>query len=231
MKKYEVVFMDLDHTIWDFERNANETLVELFKEYRVGEEKGVDDKEFIRVFHRENDRLWEKYDRKEIGRKEIREQRFKNILTEVNPGLLHLSDEIAHNFLSRCPEKTQLFPHAVEVLESLYQKYKLVVITNGFDEIQYKKLANSKIDHFFDEVVTSERAGYRKPEKEIFHFALQLSKVREDEAIMVGDNLIADIRGANAVNIDSVFFNPGKVQHKEKVAYEIHGLKELLDIL
>ncbi|MDH5599425.1 MAG: hypothetical protein OEY34_09880, partial [Cyclobacteriaceae bacterium] len=125
MKKYEVVFMDLDHTIWDFERNANETLMELFEEYRVGEDKGLEDKEFIRIFHRENDRLWEKYDRKEIGRKEIREQRFKNILTEVNPGLLHLSDEMAHTFLNRCPEKTQLFPHAVEVLESLYQKYKL----------------------------------------------------------------------------------------------------------
>src|SRR5437879_5871177 len=107
----------------------------------------------------------------------------------------------------------------------------MAIVTNGFDEIQSTKLSSSGIDHYFQSIITSARAGHKKPAKEIFEFALSESNVSAHEAIMIGDNLLTDIAGAVNAKIDTVFFNPNKIQHQTDVSYEIKTLTELMNFL
>lgn len=122
-------------------------------------------------------------------------------------------------------------PHAVETLQYLSERYDLTVVTNGFEEIQHTKLSCSNLLHFFDHVVTSQKAGYKKPAREIFEYALKSNDIHATEAMMVGDNLVTDIGGAKNASIDVTFFNPFETEHAQTVHYEIKSLKELCDIL
>jgi putative hydrolase of the HAD superfamily len=117
------------------------------------------------------------------------------------------------------------------VLEYLFAKYPLYIITNGFEEIQSTKLQSSGITHYFKGVVTSARAGSKKPQKEIFEFALRENGFACSDSIMIGDNLLTDIAGARKASVDTVYYNPYKLQHEELVTYEISSLKELTSIL
>jgi putative hydrolase of the HAD superfamily len=107
----------------------------------------------------------------------------------------------------------------------------MTIVTNGFEEIQYTKMESAGITSYFKNVVTSARAGHKKPAKEIFEFALSEAGFGPHEAVMIGDNLLTDIGGAHNASVDTVFFNPNKINHEEKPRYEIHDLKQLMDIL
>lgn len=122
-------------------------------------------------------------------------------------------------------------PNALEVLEYLHTRYPITIVTNGFEEIQSTKINSSGLTSYFRNVVTSARAGHKKPAKEIFDFALAETGFQPHEAIMIGDNLITDIGGAHNASVDTVFFNPNKMSHEEKPRYEIHDLKQLMEIL
>jgi putative hydrolase of the HAD superfamily len=122
-------------------------------------------------------------------------------------------------------------PHAREVLDYLVQHYRLTIVTNGFEDIQHQKVSAGNLENYFDHVVTSQKAGHKKPSREIFECALNLSGIKNHEAIMIGDNLITDIGGARNASIDAVFFNSEKVTHSELTDHEIHSLHELHTIL
>jgi putative hydrolase of the HAD superfamily len=123
-------------------------------------------------------------------------------------------------------------PHVLDLLTYLKKKgYTLYIVTNGFEEIQGTKIASGGITHFFEGVVTSARAGFKKPDKGIFEFAMKESGSNPAESIMIGDNLLTDIAGARNASIDNVFYNPQGVTHSEVVSHEIKSLKELFAIL
>lgn len=161
----------------------------------------------------------------------IRKERFKKILEPFQVHEEKLSENISQDYLEICPRKGNLMPHAIEVLNYLTQNYKLAIITNGFEEIQHQKLSAGKLDGYFEHVITSQKAGHRKPAREIFQYALRSNAIESHEAIMVGDNLITDIGGAKNASIDPVFFNADKIQHSELLDHEIHSLDELNAIL
>lgn len=140
---------------------------------------------------------------------------------------LKLSDE----YVDKSPKKSTLMPNAIETLNYLHPRYPMTIVTNGFDEIQSTKLASSGITSYFKSIVTSARAGHKKPAKEIFEFALAESGFESHETLMIGDNLLTDIGGARNASLDTVFYNPNKIKHKEQTRFEIHDLKELRDIL
>jgi putative hydrolase of the HAD superfamily len=230
-KKYSCIFFDLDHTLWDYEANSNETLVELFTHYNL-QPKGVDSCEnFTAQFNIVNTQLWDLYDRGSITSEVIRKERFKQILEAFHIRDEKLCADLSHDYLIQCPRKGYLMPHAIGVLDYLSVHYKLSVITNGFDEIQHLKLQSSNLLPYFDHIVTSQRAGCRKPSCEIFNFALDCNGIKGHQAIMVGDNLITDIGGACNAYIDAVFFNPEKKPHEGHSAHEIECLSELRYIL
>jgi YjjG family noncanonical pyrimidine nucleotidase len=230
-KKYKCVFFDLDHTLWDYETNSKETLNELFISYNLAEKGVTSADHFYQQFKKINFELWDLYDRELINHDYIRIERFKQILGHFNAYEEKLSTEISVEYLRTCPAKANLMPHAIETLEYLVPNYKLTVVTNGFEEIQNIKLTSGKISHYFDHIVTSQKAGCRKPGKQIFKYAMEANVANSSEVIMIGDNLITDIGGAKASSIDTVFFNPDKVKHNEHISYEIASLAELQKIL
>ena len=230
-RKYKCIFFDLDHTLWDYETNSAVTLLELYEGYNLLS-KGVptyDD--FLNQFKKVNTELWTLYDRGQIDSDYIRKERFKQILDPFNAYDPKVSEDLSRDYLDICPRKSQLMPYATEILNYLKQDYRLAVITNGFEEIQHLKLAAGKLHPYFDHVITSQKAGYKKPSREIFDCALQLNGITNIEAVMVGDNLITDIGGARNAAIDAVFLNTEEVVHNETIHFEIRSLEELRTIL
>lgn len=225
------VFFDLDHTLWDFDKNAEETLAELFVAYRF-DQFGIHSADlFIETYTRNNHRLWAQYHIGEIDKAQLRKARFADTFKElgVEPALFPLQFE--EDYLLICPRKTHLFPHTHEVLEYLQGKYSLHLISNGFKEASRIKIANSGLAKYFQTVVISELVGVHKPHPEIFHHAVANAQTHIPDSVMIGDSIEADIRGAQGVGMDAVFFNPNRQALPEDITRSITGLNELTEML
>jgi YjjG family noncanonical pyrimidine nucleotidase len=230
-KKYKCVFFDLDHTLWDYEKNAEESLHDLYHQYNL-QARGVSTADdFYQRFRTVNLALWELYDTNQIDQDYIRRERFKQVLEHFSAYNAGLSDNLSRDYLALCPKKRNLMPHAEEVLEYLMAHYHLTVVTNGFDEIQHVKMTSGNLHRFFRHVVTSQKAGHKKPSHHIFEYAMRANGTACCDVVMIGDNLITDIGGARSASIDTIFFNPGKMAHDSIVNHEIGCLSELKNIL
>ena len=229
--QYKCIFFDLDHTLWDYETNSKETLQELFLAYSLANKGITDFESFHREFRRVNAELWVLYDAGKIGSEVIRAERFKQILEVFKAFDEKLCAEISHEYLYTCPKKGNLMPNAVSTLEYLSGKYKMSIITNGFEEIQNLKLTAGKLHKYFDHVITSQHAGFKKPSRKIFDYTLTKHSILCDQAVMIGDNLVTDIGGARQASIDSVYFNHDKISHDSEIHVEIHNLSELCELL
>lgn len=229
-KKYKHIFFDLDHTLWDFDRNSSEALEELYEKYQIYAHGNISKSKFIRAFRSVNAMLWKRYNRGEITQKELRQQRFYFIFSKFGYKNSDICDAFSNDFIDTSPRKQNVLPYAFKVLDYLQARYTLHIITNGFNEIQPLKLKYSGLSKYFRQVVTSQSAGYKKPDKRIFQYALAKSMANGSESIMVGDNLDADIIGAKNATIDQVYFNPKRRKHNQRATYEISCLSELLNI-
>jgi putative hydrolase of the HAD superfamily len=228
---YSTVFIDLDDTIWDFHANARLSLEQMFFERKLNQYFESFD-EFFTIYAKRNIELWEAYGKGEITKEFLMSERFRYPLAKMGVDDNQLAEEIGHQYLEILPTQKTLMPDAREVLDYLKKKYSLTLISNGFTEVQYKKIDSCGIRHYFDYIVLSEEAGALKPDKKIFEYALQLNHAEAKNAIMIGDSYEADIRGAINAGIDQVFF-PLHHQFKENqtATFIIANLKELMNIL
>lgn len=228
--KYQHIFFDLDRTLWDFDKNSEKTLEQLYRDFGLHSPFG-NFLFFKDRYEYHNKKLWVAYYQNRIEKEELSYRRFYLTLKEAGINDIDLSKEIAQDFIDLSPLQTETFPHTHSCLEYLKTKeYQLHIITNGFNEVQGRKLQNSKLDTYFTEVITSEDAGANKPNPQIFEFALNLTGAEINESIMIGDDLNTDIKGAQDMGMDHIYFNPKKTGHKEKLTYEIENLNELIDI-
>ena len=228
--KYKVILFDLDHTLWDYERNARKTLSDLFDTYLEGLN-GIERPAFQDEFIRINDVIWEQYDRGEISRDDIRIVRFVEVLKLYGIDDQPLAHQMSMDYMKQGPYQPHLVPGAKELLDQLVEKYSLYVLTNGFEDVQNLKIRSSGITDYFKEIITSEKAGAKKPAPGVFEYALQRAGCSKEESVMVGDNLLTDIAGSINYGMDAVFYNPKKKEHNAPVKYEISHLLELSDIL
>lgn len=228
---YKHLFFDLDHTLWDFEMNAKETLQELYLFHHL-DQRGIDDfNTFFSKYSYHNERLWERYTRGFIKQEELRWKRMWLTLLDYKIADEPLSKTLAVEFLEILPTRKNVFPYTVEILDYLTaKKYSMHLITNGFESIQQKKLASSNLGHYFKEVITSETSNSLKPNKEIFEYALQKTGATVSESIMIGDNLDADIQGGMNAGLDTVFVNHIQAVPHIQATYTITHLKELENI-
>lgn len=231
--KYKHIFFDLDHTLWDFERNSSEALQEMYLHFELDNlSENLNFTTFLETFHRINYQLWAKYDRNEIDQLELRYSRFKLVLGEFGIPEKNIPfKELAESYLELMPQKPHLMPFAKEVLDYLRSKYQMHILTNGFAEIQSIKMNAAQIHHYFDHIITSANSGHKKPSKQIFEYALQLAQAHRHESIMIGDNLQTDIEGAKNAQIDHIFFNTTKAPHQSEIQIEITCLSELKELL
>ena len=229
---YQHLFFDLDHTLWDFETNSKETLHELFVLHRLHETLTPNFQLFYETYAFHNKRLWHRYNHGFIRQDELKWKRMWHTLLEFKVGDEHFSKQLSQEYLEILPAKKALFPNTGEILQYLTNKnYKLHLITNGFEKVQWRKLENANIDKYFSNVITSETACSLKPHKEIFDFAINKAGCCYTEAIMLGDNLDADILGAMNAGMDTVFVNHIKEETTLKPTHIIYHLMELQDIL
>lgn len=228
---YQHLFFDLDHTLWDFEANSRAVIDHLFVAHEL-EEKGIfSSSEFFHVFSIENEKLWARYRSGFMRQDELRVKRFRNTLLHFRIADEKVSKALAEEYIEQLPHQVNLLPYARELLiHCEVAGYQMHIITNGFEEVQFKKMESSGIDSFFKEVITSERCMSLKPKREIFDYALQASGAHISESIMIGDNWEADIAGAINAGWDQVYYNPGKLEVQGNTTFHINCLSEMLDI-
>jgi len=231
MKKYKHVFFDLDRTLWDFDRCSRETMEDIFAKYAL-DQKGVPDfNSFITIYYQINDALWTLYRNGELSKEILHVKRFYSTLEKFGIDNEILAKEIADDYIASLPNKTHLFPYTHQILEYLSNRYTLHIITNGFEEVQYKKMESSGLSKYFDQIITSEDAGFKKPDKNIFTYSLNRTHSKAEESLMIGDEIEVDILGAKSVGMDQVLVNYQKIPHNEEITYEVFSLQELVQIL
>jgi putative hydrolase of the HAD superfamily len=230
--KYRHLFFDLDHTLWDFETNARQTLSDLHRHNEL-HTKGVPDFDlFFERYSYHNERLWDRYTKGFIKQEELRWKRMWLALLDFKLADEPLARNLAVQFLEQLPFKNTLFPYTIEILTYLKEKkYRMHLVTNGFEKVQHHKIQFANLHTFFDEVITSEASNSLKPNKEIFDYALAKTGAALAESIMIGDNQDADIQGGINVGMDTIFVNHLNVIPHVKPTYTIYHLKELEDIL
>lgn len=219
--KISDIFFDLDHTLWDFEKNSAMAFETILVKHGIQ----VDIASFVATYVPINSKYWKLYQDDEVTQEQLRYGRLKDVFDAIN---YEISDEVIHllseEYIHYLPQYNHLFEGTIELLEYLKPKYKLHIITNGFNEIQYNKLKNSNISHYFETITNSENAGFKKPNPQIFHYALEISNSKKETSIMIGDNFEADIEGALNVGIDAIMFN----EHNIEIAENIKQVNHLL---
>ncbi|MFT7033575.1 MAG: putative hydrolase of the HAD superfamily [Cyclobacteriaceae bacterium] len=235
MKKYQDIFFDLDHTLWDYESSARQTLLELYQRYDLSSKVALDENELCESFFKVNYKLWDKYNKGDISKYVLRTQRFRMVFEAIGVELkLFGENEISQfnkDYLYECPQKPNLIDGAIELLDSLSSEYELHIITNGFIEVQATKMEMSGLSPYFPHVITSEGASAKKPQRKIFDFAMKQTGASIASSIMIGDNLSTDIKGARDYGLDQIFFNPDEIPHDNPVTHEVNYLKEIKAIL
>jgi len=230
-KKYKHLFFDLDHTLWDFDKNSETTLRILYDEFSLAS-LGIDDfSTFYKHYSHHNDRMWERFRKGLMRREELRWKRMWHTLLEFKIADTPLAHQLSERYLELLPTQTALTPHAKEILDHCKGRYQMHLITNGFETTQWQKLRNAQLESYFEEVITSETSNSLKPHKEIFDYALSKTGATIEESLMIGDALEIDILGAQQAGWDQVYYNPHKQTHQRKPTYEITCWKELIPLL
>lgn len=227
---YEHIFFDLDHTLWDFTTNSRATLAELHVDLDL-EAQGIPDaQQLIEAYEEVNRELWGQYEQGHIPKEVMRVLRFRTTLQRFGVKLGKLPETMSHEYLERSPRRSVLFPGVKELLQDLSTRYRLHIITNGFHEVQQVKIRCSGIDVFFQEMISSERAGASKPSPRIFAHALKRSGALASSSLMVGDNVISDMLGARQAGMHQAHFT-AETAPDPLATYRVQHMDELRPLL
>ncbi len=217
------IFFDLDHTLWDFETNSDHTFEFILDRNNIQ----VNFNDFKENYRPINHKYWKLFREDKVSKADLRHGRLKDTFAILNFYIeAKLIDLLAEEYITYLSQYNALFDGAIEILNYLQANYQLHIITNGFEEVQFKKLENSNLRSFFKEIITSEKVGFKKPNPEIFKYALNIARANVHESIMIGDNLEADILGAKNMGMHTIFcaFN------NESVPEDILSVTKLTEI-
>ncbi len=221
------IFFDLDHTLWDFETNSAKTFEFIFKDNNIN----VNLDTFLEQYVPINHQYWKLYREEKVTKSVLRYKRLKDSFDSLNhPISDKMIEHLANVYIDNLPNYNALFEGAVELLNYLSTKYQMHIITNGFEEVQIKKMKASGVLHFFNQIITSESVGVKKPNPKIFNHALNLAKASVSQSMMIGDNLEADIMGAQQIGMQTIFFNSHKNQENQK-SITVDNLMEIKQYL
>ncbi|UOE37899.1 YjjG family noncanonical pyrimidine nucleotidase [Chryseobacterium oryzae] len=226
--KIQHIFFDLDNTLWDHRKNAYLTIKDLFEKEEISLKFNIDFEEFHSAYHDINERLWEQIRDGEIDKEYLRKHRFYDTFNRFGVDNLQLSMYFEEHFLDKILNHNHLVEGAEYILEYLKNKnYKLHIISNGFQEVTERKCILSGIDHYFQTITSADSVGVRKPNPEIFEYSFSLANASKNESILIGDDWIADITGAQNFGIDVIFFD---VLKENKSSENLKTIQHLLQI-
>ncbi len=228
MKEIKHIFFDLDHTLWDFEKNSALAFEKIFEDLNFE----INSEFFMSVYNPINVAYWKLYERNEIDQETLRVNRLKDAFEAINFEVtLEEINVISDLFMTYLTTHNHLIDGAVEVLEYLKEKYVLHIITNGFSKVQEVKMQKSNLDQYFISITNSEVAGHKKPHENIYNYALTVANAKKNESIMIGDSFEADVLGALNFGIQAVYFNPANEPMVPAEIIQIQQLKQLKNIL
>lgn len=230
--KIQHIFFDLDNTLWDHRRNAYLTLRDLFEKEEITLRYRIDFEEFHAVYHDINEKLWEDIRDGIIDKEYLRKHRFYDTFRHFKVDDEKLAMYFEEHFLDKILNHNNLVEGAGYILEYLKSKnYILHIISNGFKEVTERKCILSGIDHYFQTITSADSVGVRKPNPAIFEYALGLSDVQKETSILIGDDWIADVVGAQNFGMDVIFFdalNENPQQGGLKMIKHLLQIKEYL---
>ena len=204
MKNSKHIFFDLDHTLWDFDKNSALAFERIFTTFKIE----MEYTRFRKIYEPINFEYWKRFREDRVNKEELRRGRlidsFKKFEIEFP---METIDSLAEAYIDELPGNNHLFPGTIEILEYLSAKYELHIITNGFKNVQHIKLDKSNIGHYFKTVTTSEEVGVKKPNPLVFQYALKQANAKAMDSVMIGDTFEADILGAEAVGMHTIFYN------------------------
>jgi putative hydrolase of the HAD superfamily len=223
MEHINHILFDLDHTLWDFEANSDIAFATIFQEHSIA----VDLDRFLDRYRGINQEYWKLYREERITKTALRYGRLKDTFDLLGYAISDaMIETLSHRYIDVLPHSNRLFDGALEILDHLKQaNYTLHVITNGFNEVQFRKIEMSGMAPYFNQVITSEAAGVKKPNPGIFEFALQCIGSSPGECLMIGDNWEADIMGALDYGIDAIHFNSNGETRDSRVKSVAHLLE------
>lgn len=230
--KYAAVLIDWDDTLWDFRHNAFVALKEVFFKYQLTNY-FASFESFYELYEEHNKLLWKDYAADIIDKETLQRERFLYPFRQKGKNDEQLARNVGDDFLETTIKQTGLVPYARDLITHLHAAgYQLIVLSNGFREVQYRKINASGLAPFIDHIVLSEEVGAQKPAPQIFNFAIKLANVSKEQIIMIGDNVETDIKGAFDFGLDSILFDPYQEQKDNPYAtYRVSGLKEIENIL
>lgn len=231
MQRYKNLFIDLDDTVYDFSAASEESFRETYELLQYG--RFFDSfEQYLSIYKPHNLELWRIYGEGKITKEELNKRRYSYPLECVGIHDQELADTFCREALSRIPTKGPLMPGATELLEYLRPKYRMFILSNGFKELQSRKMHSAGIDKYFDGLILSEDIGVNKPNRELYDHALQKIGSTLEESLMIGDMFETDIAGAANIGMEQIYYNPkGKQGHPFVPTYEVKHLLEIKEIL
>ena len=231
MQRYRNLFIDLDDTLYDFSAASREAFEETY--HLLHFERYFDSFDhYMGIYAPYNLELWKLYGEGRITKEELNRRRYSYPLECVGVHDQELADTFCREALSRIPTKNHTIPGAVELLEYLRPRYRMFILSNGFKELQSRKMQTAGIDKYFDALILSDDIGVNKPHRKLFEHEMQTTASTPQESLMIGDMFDTDIIGAANFGIDSIYYNPkGKTGHPFAPTYEVKHLLEIKEIL
>lgn len=228
MEAIKHIFFDLDHTLWDFEKNSALAFEKIFQELNFD----INSQQFMDIYNPINVAYWKLYEKNEIDQETLRISRVKDTFEALNFEIsLDQINTISYLFIEYLTSNNHLIEGTIETLDYLKDKYVLHIITNGFSFVQDVKLQKSNLDKYFVTITNSEAAGHKKPHENIFKHALTSANASKTESIMIGDSFEADVLGAQNFGIKAVYFNPKAEMISQNQIIQIQSLTQLKNLL
>ena len=221
------IFFDLDHTLWDFEKNSELTFKNIFNSIGIK----ISLNNFLELYRPINHRFWKLYRENKISRDQLRYERLKITFLKLN---FKIDDnqivKISEMYINYLSSFSFLYEGAFDLLDYLNKKYSLHIISNGFEEVQRQKIKNSGLKKYFDNIFTSDGVGYKKPDIKIFDYALKKVNIKPHSSVMIGDSKEVDIIGALNVGINAIHFNSHD-EPSHELCVIVKSLKEINNFL
>ena len=234
MTHHRNIFIDLDDTIWDFTANSHVSLEIMYRDLDIARIY-PDYDAFSSAYYAKNSELWALYHHGKIEKDFLIIERYAHLLRTIGYNDIdnRLAQRMNEYYLDTLALQTQLVPYAIELLDYLTRRgYNLYILSNGFIEVQHKKLQSAGIEDYFERMVLSDEIGINKPDRRLFDYALEVTHSQAADTLMIGDNYDADIMGAMQAGWGQIYFDRN---HRGITAQEpqhtVHSLKEVMDIL
>ncbi len=226
--KYEVILFDADDTLFDFKKSEREAFKNTMVEFNIQ----YNENHHLSIYQAINTSLWKEFEKGLISQKKLKVERFKQLSSSINVDFDE--NEFAKAYMRHLANCSFLFEASIELVISLYQDYRLAIVTNGLKDVQNKRIGKSVIARYFENVIVSEEAKVSKPDPKIFEYALNtIQYTDKSKVLIVGDSLTSDIQGGINSGIDTCWYNPNRIVNKTGIipVYEIFNLLELKGIL